>query len=114
MKKNRKNSEHYSWGDNCLGWKLVDSPQLSIIEEEMPPGTQEAIHHHNKANQFFYVLEGTALFQVGGKTYSVEAKQGIFIEAGSSHTICNRTENLLKFLVVSNPTTKNDRHEEIV
>ena len=39
---NRQNAPHYRWGDGCDGWHLVRAPQLSVIQERMPPGTQEA------------------------------------------------------------------------
>ena len=41
MKTSKRNSEHYHWGNNCSGWHLVKSENLSIIEELMPPNTLE-------------------------------------------------------------------------
>ncbi|WP_417344676.1 hypothetical protein [Ferrimonas sp.] len=37
----RDRAEHYVWGDDCQGWHLVRSDQLSVIEKEVPPG----VHH---------------------------------------------------------------------
>ncbi len=107
----RKNSEHYAWGTSCDGWRLVDTPNLSIIEEEMPPGTEEVLHYHNNSNQFFYMLEGTASFIIDGKECSVKPNEGIYIEVGNPHSIINRSGEKIKFLVVSNPSTRNDRVE---
>ena len=49
MKKNRHNSEHYIWGDNCSGWHLVKSQTLSVIEELMPTFTKEDRYYHENA-----------------------------------------------------------------
>ena len=51
-------AEHYKWGNNCDGWHLLKTGELSIIQEEVPPGESEVKHYHNKSKQFFYVLEG--------------------------------------------------------
>ena len=49
MKVNKERVEHYQWGNNCDGWHLLKRPQLSVIQEHMPPETQEARHYHNDA-----------------------------------------------------------------
>jgi hypothetical protein len=38
----RENAEHYRWGDDCDGWHLVKSDDLSVIEELIPSGAAEA------------------------------------------------------------------------
>src|SRR5579864_4548240 len=63
---NRENAEHYRWGIDCDGWHLVKSKDLSVIEEFMPPGAAEVRHHHQHAQQFFYVVEGEILMEVNG------------------------------------------------
>ena len=63
-----KSAEHYKWGGpqgtDCDGWHLVKTPELSIIEELMPPGAGEARHFHMRARQFFFVLEGELTLEV--------------------------------------------------
>lgn len=60
------NADHYVWGEVSEGWRLLDSPGLSVIEERVPAGAGEEWHVHDAATQFFYVLEGTAQMQTGG------------------------------------------------
>jgi hypothetical protein len=43
---------HYTWARICDGWRLVDTPGLSVIEERVPPGAGEVRHYHNQARQF--------------------------------------------------------------
>lgn len=104
-------SPHYTWGQNCDGWRLLDSPSLSVIHERMPAGTREQKHYHEKAQQFFFVLSGEAEFYFEKETITVRAQQGLHIAAGTPHFIANESEDAIEFLVISEPSTKGDRRE---
>lgn len=112
MKINQENSTHYKWGENCDGWKFLDKENLSIIREKMPPNTSETLHYHKKAMQFFYILKGTATFEIENKTFTINENEGIEIKPLKKHKISNQTKANLEFIVISQPTTKNgDRFE---
>ena len=100
---------HYQWGDNCDGWFFVSSDTLSVIRERMPPHTQEQLHYHRNAQQFFYILSGDAVFEVEGTTVHVEAGSGIHIKKGAVHRIRNDRDDDLHFIVISEPKTHGDR-----
>jgi len=51
MKISKDISEHYTWGNNCDGWHLLKTDNLSIIQERMFSGTNEAFHFHHKTQQ---------------------------------------------------------------
>jgi mannose-6-phosphate isomerase-like protein (cupin superfamily) len=102
-------AKNYTWGNNCQSWVMVDSPELSVKQELMPPNTKEQLHHHNQAQQFFFVLKGTATFYVDGEKQSVNEQQGISIAAKSKHYIANESNTELEFLVISQPSTNTDR-----
>jgi mannose-6-phosphate isomerase-like protein (cupin superfamily) len=102
-------SEHYLWGDNCDSWVLVDSPGLSVKQESMPAGTKEKLHFHKNAQQFFFILSGTATFYLDGKEIILAEQKGLLIQPHVHHFIANYTNSALEFLVVSQPTTNNDR-----
>ena len=104
-----KNAEHFIWGDNCDGWHLLLSDNLSVIQERMPPGTSEQLHYHERAQQVFYILSGTATFEIEGEIKPVEASQSISILPGSKHRIWNDRDSDLHFLVISEPKTRGDR-----
>src|SRR5687768_14558907 len=103
MIKTTENSENYTWGQNCQAWHLVKTGTLSVIEEKMPPGAQEALHYHQKAQQFFYVLEGTARFEIEGESFEISALQGIHIGPGKKHKVTNTGPANLHLLVISEP-----------
>lgn len=109
MIKNRKNSEHYTWGTHCSGWPLVNTATLSIIEECMPPNTEEVLHYHKNAQQFFYILRGTASFIIENEAFTVNANEGIHILPRKKHQIINKEQHNLEFLVISEPTSRGDK-----
>jgi len=99
----------YSWGDDCYGWTFVDTPELSIKQELMPPDTSEKLHYHEHANQFFFILKGTAKFIIDGDEQILKTNQGVQVKAGQKHKISNADSADLEFILYSQPSTNNDR-----
>ena len=108
----RDNAEHYRWGDDCDGWHLVKDPQLSVIEEFMPPGAAEIRHHHERSQQFFYILTGEVLMEINGENRLIAAGSGVRILPGTRHQIRNPSSGPVRFLVVSQPPSHGDRVDE--
>jgi mannose-6-phosphate isomerase-like protein (cupin superfamily) len=104
-----ENAEHYTWGEQCDGWHLLKSATLSVIQERMPPGTGEQLHYHHNAQQVFYILSGTATFEVEGEQKIVQANQSIHITPNTKHRILNNGDADLHFLVISEPKAHGDR-----
>ena len=109
MKINKKNAPKYGWGDQCIGWHLLDTQKLSVIEEKMPPGTMEQLHLHRVAEQFFYILKGTAIFELDQQPVVLQAGDGIHVQPGKIHKIINNSNLDLHFLVISHPKSHGDR-----
>ena len=105
----KKNTAHYLWGDNCDSWVLADTVGLSVKQESMPSSTREKLHFHNNAQQFFYILKGSATFYLNDIKTIVNEQKGILIYPKTKHYIANETDEQLEFLVISQPTTNNDR-----
>jgi mannose-6-phosphate isomerase-like protein (cupin superfamily) len=103
--------EAYAWGNNCTGKRLVDTPALGITWEKMPPGTEEKLHYHNNAQQFFWILKGEAIFEADGKIFTVKTQEGFHILPKIKHRIINKTAGDLEFILSSQPNTTNDRIE---
>lgn len=109
MIKSKENTEHYFWGEQCDFWVFHNSENLVVKNELMPPKTTEKLHFHELAQQFFYILKGEATFYLEGEKFTVKSGEGIAIEAKKKHYIANETSENLEFLVISNPSTDNDR-----
>jgi mannose-6-phosphate isomerase-like protein (cupin superfamily) len=100
---------HYTWGNHCDGWNLVDSPGLSVKMERMPPHTGEQEHYHQHARQFFFILKGKATFLTEEGRIEVPPQQGLEIRPGLRHRILNEEEEDLEFILSSQPSTAGDR-----
>lgn len=77
----------------------------------MPSGTAEKRHFHNNAEQFFYILKGEAVFYINEEKFSVKTGESITILPKSEHYISNESTEDVEFLVISAPSTNNDRIE---
>ena len=104
----------YKWGEGGVGWPLVDTDGLLVIEETLAPGCSEKRHHHNIATQCFYILEGTALMKIDGLNVALAQGTTLPIPPGTDHAITNETSNEIQFLLISAPSTRSDRHEIVV
>ena len=108
-------AEHYKWGGpagtDCDGWFLVQSPELNVIEELMPPGTAEMRHFHRKTRQFFYVLAGELTLEVEHHDFVLSAGQGLEVAPGQAHQAKNRSAGDARILVTSQPPSHGDRFD---
>lgn len=109
MKRTKLNSEHYFWGEQCEGWRMLDNDLLNVTREMIPAGKCEKMHYHATFLQCFYIIKGTASFDIGKDLFDINADEAIIIEPGKHHKISNKTNNELHFLVISQLATRNDR-----
>ncbi|MDY0828769.1 cupin domain-containing protein [Microbacterium sp. BG28] len=105
----RETAAHYIWGVVSEGWRLVDGPDLSVIEERVPPDSGEQWHVHDTARQFFYVLEGRAHLHTARGIVEMSVAEGVEVPAGTAHRFANPGPADVRFLVVSAPSTRGDR-----
>jgi mannose-6-phosphate isomerase-like protein (cupin superfamily) len=104
-------AHHYVWGKVCDGWPLLQSADLSVIEESVPPGAGEVRHFHSRTRQFFYVLSGEATLELDDKAVTFSAGQGVHVPPGVAHRFHNASAAPVRFLVVSSPAVGGDRTE---
>lgn len=107
--KDKTNTASYTWGNHCTSHVIADTAGLSVKQELMPPGTKECLHFHEKAIQVFTIISGEAVFYMEEKKVAVASGQSIIIHPGQSHLIANESNELLEFLITSQPSTRLDR-----
>jgi len=100
---------HYTWGAGCDGWHLLRTSELSVIQERMPPSTEETNHHHTRARQFFFVPRGELQVEVAGVPHLLGPFTGLEIPPGVPHQPRNVGQVAAEFLVVSQPPSHGDR-----
>ena len=108
----RVNAEHYRWGHECDAWHLVKDPEMTVIEELIPPGAAEVRHYHKKAQQFFYILSGEAMMHMDDGPVLIPSGSGIRVMPGVWHQIRNPSSGPLRLLVISHPPSHGDKWTE--
>jgi mannose-6-phosphate isomerase-like protein (cupin superfamily) len=68
----------------------------------MPGGTREKLHFHTNAQQFFFILNGVAIFYLDNEKEVVTEQSGILIKSKTNPYIANETNQSLAFLVIYN------------
>lgn len=106
---NEENAEHYTWGGGCDGWRLLNREDLSVIQERIPPGLGEVLHYHTRARQLFYVIEGQLEIELSGERNLMKSGDSFEVAPLQHHRVTNASEADAHFLVVSSPSTTNDR-----
>ena len=104
-----KNAEHYIWGDICDGWHLLKREDISVIQERVPAGAAEAMHYHEIARQFFYILDGQGTMVFEDHEVVLAKGQGLEVPPQIKHQFKNQSNADVLFLVISVPTTRGDR-----
>jgi mannose-6-phosphate isomerase-like protein (cupin superfamily) len=105
-------NNHYPWGSGCDGWHLLQTGELSVIEERMPPGTEEQRHFHERTQQFFYVMQGELVIEVDGHDHLLSVGDGLEIAPRQRHQVRNRSRQDVRFIVISQPPSHGDRQQE--
>ena len=90
---------------------LADTDGLLVIEETLAAGCSEKRHYHNEATQCFFIHEGTALMKIDGRNVALTQGMAPQIQAGTRYAIANESSKEIRFLVISAPSTRSDRHE---
>ena len=102
----------YQWGVGGVGWPLVETKGLLVVEEALAPGCSEKHHYHNQAAQCFYMLVGSAVMKFAdGQNVKINTGMALHIPPKTSHAIVNQTGEEIRFLVISAPSSRGDRHE---
>ena len=104
-----KTAEHYIWGEKCDGWHLLKRDDMSVIQERVPAGGAEVMHYHERARQFFYILEGEGRLVFADREIILQKGQGLEISPMVKHQFKNQSEAEVHFLVISVPSTRGDR-----
>lgn len=81
--------EHMMVGLNCLD-----------------PGQTQAVHAHEGADKFYFVLEGAGRFSIGEEQKDAVAGSLIIAPSGIPHGVTNITSDRLSILVTIGPPPK--------
>ncbi len=79
------------------------SQRLLVGLNSLLPGQRQSLHEHADQDKFYFVLEGTGAFTVGGETRVCTSGDLALAPAGVPHGVANNGEEMLSFLTIIAP-----------
>ncbi len=77
----------------------------------MPPQSANTLHRHARAEEFYFVLEGTGRIRIGEKTLTVPRYGGVLVGPAQLRQIFNDTDTETLWLIVGAPEAELEPHE---
>ncbi|WP_395745786.1 cupin domain-containing protein [Prosthecobacter sp.] len=69
----------------------------------MPPMSANTLHKHIRAEEFYFVLEGTGKLRVGEETLTVPKHGGVLVGPGQLRQVFNDTAEEVLWLIIGAP-----------
>ena len=76
--------------------------QVAVIEHLAPRGAGSPLHVHHREDEWFYVIDGSMTFWVGGDVFEAEAGAFVYGPRAVPHTFLVSSEQA-RFLLVTEP-----------
>ena len=100
-----------------LEWRpsnLMQIPNADFLERtgseimgarlwRLPPGSANTLHKHIKAEEFYFVIEGTGRIRVNGETLTVPAHGAIHVGPQVLRQVFNDTDKDVLWLIIGAP-----------
>lgn len=77
---------------------LVGSARLMVGLAWLSPDEVHLLHHHPHADEWYYVIRGSALFTIGDEVVRGTAGSALWIPTATPHRIHNDSQETLEFL----------------
>jgi quercetin dioxygenase-like cupin family protein len=68
------------------------STDISLGIGWLKPGEVHILHHHPKASEFYYIIEGSSEITVDDEVEQVRPGSAVYMPAGAKHKIVNNTD----------------------
>ena len=72
----------------------------------LPPKSANTLHKHIRAEEFYFVLEGTGRLRVGNETLTVPRYGGVLVGSDQLRQVFNDTDAEVLWLIIGGPEEK--------
>src|SRR4051812_20035508 len=79
------------------------SENLGVRLWRLPPRSANTLHKHVRAEEFYFVLEGTGRLRVGVETLTVPKYGGVLVRPEQLRQVFNDTDEEVLWLIVGAP-----------
>ena len=77
----------------------------------LPPGSANTLHRHVRAEEFYFVVEGTGRMRVAGQTLTIPTHGGALVGPALLRQVFNDTDRDTLWLIVGAPEAELEPHE---
>src|SRR6266496_4525840 len=91
--------------------ELTGSQILGARLWRLPPRSANTLHKHVRAEEFYFVVEGTGRIRVGEETITVPQHGGILVGPQLLRQVFNDTESEVLWLIIGAPEAELEPHE---
>lgn len=77
----------------------------------LPAKSANTLHKHVRAEEFYFVVEGTGRIRIAGETLTVPQHGGVLVGPGQLRQIFNDTDAEVLWLIVGAPEAELEPHE---
>lgn len=78
----------------------------------VPPRSANTLHKHVRAEEFYFVVEGTGRMRVGDETLTIPRLGGVLVGPSAVRQIFNDSDSEVLWLIVGAPEKEFEPHEE--
>lgn len=89
------------WG---IYYVLADEPNYKLKRIVVNPGQKLSYQYHHKRQEFWTIIEGTAVVVLDGEEIPLSYGESILVPQGVKHRIMNLTEKPVVFIEVQTGT----------
>lgn len=82
---------------------VFESDKMFFDQYCLLPGQAQKVHHHELEDKVYVVLEGEALFDIGGERERLGAGSAVMAPAGVAHGVRNASDEPVVVLVAMAP-----------
>lgn len=84
--------EKRPWGNFKL---FIENQKSTVKLLEVKAGKKISLQYHKKRSEFWYVVSGEGIVQIGNKSKNIKAGQSIYIERLCLHRITSKVDMLI-------------------
>lgn len=84
-------------------WSAPEAKNWARGSGGLPPGSANTLHRHIRAEEFYFVLEGTGRMRVGAQTLTVPKHGGALVAPDRLRQVFNDSDAEVLWLIVGAP-----------
>jgi uncharacterized cupin superfamily protein len=105
--------QSYHGGNGTVQYRRALDPTVFLTNwaymdhEVIPPGASDGLHRHSGVEEVYYVMDGSATFQLNDDTAPIQKGDAIPVKFNEAHAIINNGTEPIELLIMGISAQKN-------